>query len=203
MKTIISIVEGYGEVTALPILLRGLRPEVTFHRPWNTKGRFKIVKEGELERLLELVRIQHKSGKCDGVLILQDADEDCPVEVAMTLAARAIKLQLPFPVAIVYAKCEYEAWFLASLETLRGKYGLPANVTFPEDKIEQIRGAKEWLAKHMPQDRGYSETRDQPAMTSLIDFDLVRKRCRSFQRLEHALEELLSGSAIVTPTRPR
>lgn len=195
MTSIICIVEGDGEVSALPLLLRRLIPSLDIQRPLNAKGRFKIQREGELERFLELTRAR----PCDGVLILLDADEDCSAELAWQMSARASKLHLPFPVVIVYAKCEFEAWFLASLETLAGSYGIPATTTFPEDRVESTRGAKEWLRMQMPLTRGYSETRDQPAFASRIDLDLVRRRSRSFRRLEHALEEVLAGGAIVTP----
>jgi hypothetical protein len=201
VKTIHSIVEGYGEVAALPLLLRRLTTEATFSRPSKTSGRHHLIKEGVFERFLERERIEYKLGRCDGLLILLDADEDCAAQLAWGLAERAANLNLPFPVAVVCAKCEYEAWFLTSLETIAGNHGIPSGTTISEDEIETTRGVKEWLSDQMGPTRAYSPTTHQPAFTTLIDLDLVHQRSRSFRRLEHALQEILEGEVGVTPSK--
>ena len=45
---------------------------------------------------------------------------------------------------MVFAKCEYEAWFLAAAESIA------PDVSAPED-TESIRGAKEWLLQEDPE----------------------------------------------------
>lgn len=205
-RKILSIVEGRGEVFALPILLTKLlkirqRFDLDIAEPKDAHGRSNLIKPDGLEKFLEYVR-QDKN--CAGSLVLLDADKDCPVDLTITLANRTRALKLPVPVVIVCAKCEYEVWFLASLETIAGNAstGLPAGLKFSGD-IEEKRGVKEWLTKQMRQGRAYKETEDQAAMTELIDFELARKNSRSFHRLDHALDQLLtaidSQQAIVTP----
>ena len=111
------------------------------------------------------------------------------------------------PVSVVYAKSEYETWFISSLsedsgESIREKLYIDPSVKAPED-VEGITAAKGWLEGHMPQNKGYKETRDQEPLTHHIDMDLTYSRSRSFGRLCHAVEELvdaINGSeVVVTP----
>ena len=143
----------------------------------------------------------------DGILALVDADDGCPVEEARSLADRASALNLGVPVAVVYAKSEYETWFISSLsegtgEGIRARLNIPSSVNAPED-AENIRGAKEWLEGRMPQNQRYRETREQDPLTHHIDMELVYSRSRSFRRLCHAVEELvlaIDGAEVgVTP----
>jgi hypothetical protein len=57
----------------------------------------------------------------DAILVLVDADDECPVEEARSLVDRARALDLGVPVAVVYAKCEYETWFISSLSEGTGE----------------------------------------------------------------------------------
>jgi hypothetical protein len=214
MPTLVSIVEGDGEVAALPILLNRLlkenrREDLRIARPKNAHGHTNLRKDGGIERFVELA---FREKGCAGVLVLLDCDEtsECPASVARKLAVR-INAQSPrHPVAIVCARREYEAWFLASLETLVGKRidqrpGLPANLKAP-DQPEEIRDAKRWLSRQLPGSRAYKETEDQAPLSRLIDLDLARSRSRSFLRLSHAVENLLQainqGTCQVTPAEP-
>lgn len=208
---IFSIVEGPGDVEALPILIRRWLQEVKQRfdlspaSPKNAKSRGNLTTKGGIEKFLKTTI---KERDCGSILILIDADEECPKDLAVSLAKRASALHLPVPVAIVCAKCEYEAWFLASLETiagqsLKGREGLPTGLTY-DQPVEEKRGVKEWLSKQMSVGRAYKETQDQAPMTALLNFGLVRERSRSFRRLEHALNELLetmdnNNQARVTP----
>lgn len=191
--TLILIVEGHGDVQAAPILLRKWleqrnRSDLTVGRPKRAGSRNDITKPGGLEMLLGYVRLEPT---CAAALVLLDADEDCPRDLAVSLAERSRALNLPFLVAIVCANREYEAWFLASLPTLAGKHPkLKAGLSY-DGPVEAKQGVKEWLTAHMPPGQIYKEVRDQPAMTAALDFELVRQRSRSFRRLEHALAELL------------
>jgi hypothetical protein len=209
LRKIVSIVEGDGEVTAVPVLLGrllGLRQcyDLIADRPKNAHSVSNLTKPGGLEKFLAYAR---KEPDCAAVLVLLDADEDCAVGLATSLALRAKMLSLPFPTAIVCAKCEYEVWFLASLSSISGKQingrpGLNEGLTY-DQPVENMRDAKGWLSKNMPPGRAYKETQDQEAITRLLDFDLVREKSRSFRRLEHAIDELLvaidQNTPFVTP----
>jgi hypothetical protein len=92
--------------------------------------------------------------------------------------------------AVVLAKKEYESWFLAAAQSLRGQRGLPADLATPATP-ESIRGAKEWLRKHLPSSRKYSETLDQPELTRYFDLQQARKKADSFDKCFRAVAALL------------
>jgi hypothetical protein len=203
--SIVPIVEGPGDVSALPILLRRLlqeryqRYDGEIARPKKAGGSGNLIKEGGLERYLAYAAT---TPGCGSILVLIDADHKCPKELAECLASRSEALGLDKPIAVVCAKCEYETWFLASLDTIRGRVAISSTASFTGE-VESLRGAKEWLSDQMPPDRNYKETVDQPSLTPFIDLGLAHENSRSFRRLCHAVEQLLaamdSAKPIVTP----
>ncbi len=194
MPAIASIVEGDGEVEAVPVLLRRLAallvPQIFIQvpRPVRVK-RDKVVKPGELERAIELAARQ--AGRGGAIFILLDADDDCPAELAPNLLARARQARSDFPVGLALAKCEYEAWFLTAAESLRGQRNPAADLTSPPDP-ENVRGAKEWLSRHMTGTHAYAETLDQAPLTERFDIHGAR-RTNSFDKCFRELERLLTG----------
>ncbi len=182
---IVSIVEGQGEVAALPVLLRRMgeeiRPEHWVEVPYPIRvPRDKLLKTRQLERYFELASYQATPG---GVLILLDAEdpiEGCPATLGPRILGRTSAVRADIPTLIVIAKNEYEAWFLAAAESLRGQRRLADDIEPPADP-EAIRGAKEWLRDRMPSGTCYSETVDQPALTSTFDLHAAR-RSPSFDR---------------------
>lgn len=91
------------------------------------------------EKLEKVIRAHKSFQDCVAILVLVDMDDDCPKEKGPELAERVRNMDdLPFSVVVVCAKCEYEAWFLASLEAIHPRH------TYPEDP-EGKRDAKGWL----------------------------------------------------------
>jgi hypothetical protein len=211
MPLIVPIVEGDGEIEAVPLLLRKLLIEqqcwtVDIALLKNAHGCGNLTTEGGLEKFVELA---FRTPGCDGVLVLMDADEaeDCPATIAREFADRIAAYGARKPVSVVLARREYEAWFLASLGSIaghpiRGRLGLPAQLVAPPDP-EAIQGAKGWITRHLPNGRVYKETEDQAPMTHLLDTALTRQRSRSFRRFCAAVAELTSaittGACTVTP----
>ena len=193
MSTIVAIVEGPGEVDAIPILIRriaatvlpGTVPQV--RRPIRVK-RDRFLKENELERYVDLAARQ--SGPVGGVLIVLDADDDCPSELAATILHRATSARSDRHIKVVLAKREYEAWFLAAADSIAGRRGLPDDTTAPNHP-ESIRDAKGWLTSRMPPGRAYKETRDQPALSSLFDLSMARRGAPSFDKMWRTVTQLL------------
>ncbi len=163
MRNLVAIVEGHGEVQAVPILIRriaeavspGVVPEVS--RPMRVK-RSGLLKEGELERAIDLAA---RTVGADGrILVLLDADRDCPAELGPRILLRANAARNDRLIRVVLAKVEYEAWFLAAADSIAGLRGLREDATAPVDP-ESIRDAKGWLRPHarrpiLPRDAGSS-----------------------------------------------
>ena len=89
------------------------------------------------------------------------------------------------PCVVVLAHHEYEAWFLAAIESLRGTRGVRADASSHEEP-ERPRGAKEQLEQRLVDGRSYSAAADQTAMTAKFDMARAYRRCRSFRRMVRA-----------------
>lgn len=181
---ILPIVEGHGEVTAVPILIRRIvthyAPDVYAHvAPAIRVKRTGLTQAGGVERTVELAARQ--TTPTDGILVLLDADDDCPRELAEQLLARAKAARPDRTISVVAANREYEAWFLAAARSLRGKRGLADDLEPPPDP-ESIRDAKGWLAHRVPHGFSYKPTIDQPALTHVFDLEEAQA-ARSFRKI--------------------
>lgn len=188
---IYPMVEGHGEVAAAPVLLRRLLAEaqcqgIGIGRPIRRTQSQLRSKEG----IQAGVRLALLQPECAAVVILFDGEDDCPKELATQVRAWAREAAAGKPCDVVIAFREYETWFLAALESLRGQYGIPKNATAPANP-ESKRDAKGALEEFMPADRAYSETGDQPAMSAVFDMGLAHRRNRSFRKLVKAVGEVL------------
>jgi len=188
------IVEGQGEVQAIRILLEHLLTALSIYalginRPLR-HPRPQMVREQDLKRLLQVARSNPQN---QAILIMFDSDDDCARSIVPKMAQWAKEEIADLPCAIVLARREYEAWFLASIESLRGKCRIRDNATYPGNP-EAKRGAKEQLCKFMPRNRPYDETADQPSLTAAFDLGMAYKRASSFRKLVkelcHILKEL-------------
>lgn len=180
--SIVPIVEGHSEQEAVPALLRRIGEELGIHavgvaRPFRVK-RNRVVREGELERAVEQAVRDREDPAC--VLVILDADDDCPAELAPRLFQRCQEAT-NLPSAVVLANREFEAWFLGAKESLRGLRGIPLDAASVPDP-ERIRGAKERLSHNMP-GRGYVPSDDQAALAARMDLRLAADRCPSFEKL--------------------
>lgn len=191
---IACIVEGHGEVSAVPELIRRIGAEQnppvypTIEGPIRIPGS-RLRQTAEFGRAAELASA--RAGQGGGVLILFDAEDDCPAELGPELRGRITRDDIE--VGVVLAKFEYEAWFLAAAESIRGRRGLAADLEPPADP-EGVRGAKEWLRDRMEGSRTYSETLDQAALTAVMDLDSAR-RADSFDKCYREVARLVTSAA--------
>ena len=202
MPTIVPIVEGYGEVQAVPELVRRV---LQHHQAYEIlvdhairQPRSQLAKEGTFKAVVAVAR---KQPDCSAILVVFDADEACPADLALQLLRWGTDQLGDFPLWVVIAKQEYEAWLIASIETLRGRRNIRPDVAPPAD-VEVIRDAKGWLSAQMPASIKYSETSDQAALTAALDFRLAHRRSPSFRKLWRDLTRLtnhLHGSFIDLP----
>lgn len=185
MMPIVSIVEGDGEVSALPVLLRRLATErgpVALVNPLQPirvrRDRF-LKKEEEFRRQLLLA-----AAKCadDGwILILLDADDDCPKALGAEIYRRAQKYVPHRRLSVVLANREFEAWFIAAAKSLDGLRGFAVAPDEPVE-AEALRNAKGWIRAHM-KGGAYSEVLDQPAFAARVDLQQAFDNSRSFRKL--------------------
>ena len=197
MFTIVPMVEGQGDVAALPPLLGRIllemynRSDVVVGQGRNmvvkTNGRSNL--ESSLDKFLDHAQSRPD---CGAILILLDADDDCPVTLARHLWQRCQEIGTRCPVQVVCAHREYESWILASLETIRDRAGIPDNASFAGD-ADAVPNPKQWLTDRMGRGQAYKETTDQPSLSSRIDLEL-QANSRSFRRLCHAVEQLLEAA---------
>jgi hypothetical protein len=198
------VVEGHGEVGAVPMLLRRLRDEAQAFaigvNPPIRRHRSDFFDEAQVRKAVRLAR---KQEHCGAILLLVDGDQDgdCPHDQGPMIRAWAQAEAGPTPCAVVLAYREYEAWFLASIESLRGRRGIRADAT-SHPNPEEPRGAKGHLEARMEPGRSYSETADQPALTDLFDMVPAYRRCRSFRHLVKAFGELVAALGAVTGPWP-
>src|SRR3990172_6375612 len=195
------IVEGHGDVQAVPVLLRRLQQawdpalDLNIPRPERV-GRYKLVKSGELEGRVESVARRLPTPRA--ILILIDAEDDCPKQLAPELLARAKEVRPDIPMAVVLAKREFEAWFLAAIESLAGRRGLSSELPAVLDP-EAVSGAKEFLTRNMQGSRAYAETLDQPALAAVFDLELARTRSDSCGKCRREVERLFREASVETP----
>jgi hypothetical protein len=189
------IVEGHGEVSAIRILISRVWTELLgggyadviqpIRRP-----KSKLVKEAELERAVELAALKLRADRDVGipwlVLILLDANGDCPAELGPALLARARQVAGHADIACVIAKVEYETWFVAAAESLSEYLDLAAQHE-PPVAPEHARCGKRWVEQRFRTVK-YSETVDQPRMTAAMDLLIARARAPSFDKLCRELE---------------
>jgi hypothetical protein len=230
-KRLVLFVEGEGDAEAVPLLVKRLLNDID-PSPWDClfldndvmrvggvpalTGR----REAEWARFIGAACRRPRLG---GILLVLDGDVPpagqrvfCPGEVGRDLSRRAREAGAGslFSVASVFALQEYESWLIGGVESLAGRPlpdgrpGIRAGTQAPDDLERTIRGAKQWLGRHM-ESRTYKETLDQEALTRLLIEDLGPLRqygMTSFLRLERALRQLVdgirSGNHIATPQTP-
>ena len=184
---------------AVPVLIRRIGSEVSPHAPPTVLRpiqvhRQKVLKVGELERHVRLAarRALAGAGEGDGgrILILLDANGDCPAEIGPRILRRARAAGAGCRIEAVLARCEYEAWLIAAAESIAGARGILPDTSAPEDP-ESIRGAKEWLRGRMRGPHRYRPTADQAALTARFDMALARERSPSFDKMWRATTVLL------------
>lgn len=192
--TIVPIVEGHGEVEAVPILLRRVaseyNPEIYLDIPNPIRiPSSRLTRQHEIERAIELAL--SKMEDRGGIFIINDCDSYscCPAIDGPNLLRKATRGRRGLLISVVLANKEFENWFLASSESIQGRRGLSDTLPHLENP-EIIRGAKEWLTNHKIDGHAYAEVTDQPALTSQFDLTAAR-RADSFNKCYREIIRML------------
>jgi len=192
-----TLVEGQGEVAALPVLLRRMAAETApdvwldLPRPYRL-GRGSLLAPHGVERAV--AALAEQGGPAAGLLVLLDADDDCPAELATALLPRVGATRPGGRNSVVVANREFEAWFLAAAPSLQGKRGLAAELPQPADP-ELPRDCKGWLSQHRVDGHDYKPTADQAALAAAFDLRLARKNSPSFDKLWRDVDRMLREAA--------
>jgi len=176
------LVEGHGEQLCLPSLLYRIWGEI-LRAPESLrvldpfrKPRSGIVQQAQLANYIQeaFLKLQQESRKDPAsrlfVLIVIDAEEECPKDLAPQLLKWALEARSDADIACVLPNPMFETWFAAAASSLAGVNGLPADLTCPADP-EGTRLGKRWLKKQLP--RKYSETVDQPRFAKSLSGKLL------------------------------
>jgi len=199
MPFITPIVEGHGEVDALPALLHRIAravaptsaPALRVNQPIRVKsGSF--FNDPVFFRRHVLLAAAKAAQEAGSVLILLDCDDACPAETGPTLLQRAVSERGDVPIFVALAHREFETWFLAAARSLQNVAGLPANFDTPP-YFQTIRNAKGWLGERMPS--GYDPLRHQLPLARRIDLQQARSAA-SFDRLYRYVARLLMSPTI-------
>lgn len=192
MVHVVPIVEGHGEVEAVPALLHRMADIASPGLAMKVNHPIRV-KSGSFLRdnayfTKQVILASAKAAQSRGfVLVLLDCEDDCPAIVGPSLLQKARTVRDDVPYVVVLAYREYESWFLASARSLRGMYGLPHDLE-PPPEVEGIRNAKGWLQQRM--DRKYDETTHQLEFTRRFDLDQARTN-RSFGRFYERIRQML------------
>jgi len=194
--SIFSVVEGHGELESVEILIRKIANAGSCQRAFLCLKPMRVRRdlflkcdaEGEFGKKLQ-VAAKHIRGKEGLILILLDAEEDCPAELADRIRSGAAPLIGDVQLSVVLAKRMFENWLAASAHTLTKNERFRKELTAPE-KPEEISG-KTWIKRSLLPYVAYSEPVDQPAFTRLLDPEAA-SRCRSFRKLTKEIQSALS-----------
>jgi hypothetical protein len=191
MGSLVPVVEGFSEVEAMPVLLRRFLEEAAVWdlqvaKPFRVKRQL-VVRDGELERAVALAVSDRPEP--EAVVIVLDADDDCPATLGPALLVRA-RSATALPVILVLANREYEGWLLGAKQSLRGTRGIRDDANAPDDP-EAIRDAKGRLSANMTEGERYVEVEDQAALTQAMSLHEAAGRCPSFEKLRRDLTSLL------------
>ena len=196
--TIAPVVEGQGDEKAVPVLLRRIAHElgvfnVTIRPPYRVP---RSTLGTETGLTLAVRQASYHVDDLGGVLVLFDADDDCPVELVNRLVAPARKACAGKGLGFVAANKEFEAWFLAAARSPAGHCGLPDDFGYDKDP-EAKRDAKgiiDHAMKKGPGGHKYSETVDQARLAAQFDMKMARQSAPSFDKLWREFEALCGGS---------
>lgn len=197
---VVPIVEGHGEVRAVPALIRRVHQTVSNAPRLDINPPIRVpsgsLRNNEREFRRHVIFATNRAATRGGMLlILLDQDDDCPAQLGprLLMGARAIRSDVTSYVAL--AVREFETWFIAAAESLRGTAGL-ANDAVAPPHFEDIRDAKGWLSERMTD--GYDPIRHQEIFTRAMDLNQAC-RTRSFRRMHDFLRDSFENARDTYP----
>ncbi|ASR56126.1 DUF4276 family protein [Cellulomonas sp. PSBB021] len=191
---IASVVEGHGEVQGLPVLLRRIAAErhdcnALVSKPHRVPRGKMTHRPTELQAAVRLQAARLPDGGV--LLVLADSDDDEPAQLADDLKQTVDGAAVGARVAVAVAVKEYEAWFLAGVQSLRSHRSVLDDAAYAGDP-ELPRSPKDKLAALMVEP--YGSVRHQPAFNALLDIDAAAERSPSFRRFLGAIDAAIADA---------
>jgi hypothetical protein len=208
MRSIVTFVEGDGDVAAAPILLRRILAKMERY-DWIATRAIQVRSLANfVNRLDDFLGYVEQDASSAGALVLLDLDDGCPRAEAHALTERLRAYNAAFPIAVVFAHREYEAWFLASMWSLSLNAAIGEQRRNYPGEPEAPRDSKGWISQQMGMGRAYKERINQPQFTQKMSLRRAYARSRSFRRLCGAVRELIELAdrgerGLVTPAAER
>ncbi|MBL8753127.1 MAG: hypothetical protein JNK15_07480 [Planctomycetes bacterium] len=188
MKRLHVVVEGHGDVEAVPALAARVlhhleREGWIVHRVASRIPRGRIVGAGPaaqgrpLAAGLELAVGFARAARADALLVVVDADDDCPASFGPEAAQLVTQ---GIPASVVMAVREFETWLAMAVDaSIRDE--------------RRRRDGKGVLRKFMP---GYKPTVHQAALAKKVDVaGLLKRQPRSFVKFVRDLDRLTGGDS--------
>jgi hypothetical protein len=194
VRYLASVVEGHGEVEALPALVRRIAESVGFvddlqiNPPIRVKSGSFIHDQDYFRKYVALAAGK-AAARNGSLLILLDCDDDCPATLGPALLQRARSVRTNVDIFVALAYREFETWFVTAAPSLEGRRGLPPGLKSPHDAA-QIRDAKGWLGERM--NTSYDPVIHQLEFARAFDLKLARAN-RSFDRLCRKIQSFLES----------
>ncbi len=197
LNRLVCVVEGKGEVEAIPNLCSRILLELGVH-DWfvdpapirqsrghlvdaRVRSPMRPAKDGTFDHAVQVALRR----RADAVLVVCDSDDDCP---AIWGPSALQKLTTICRGAAVMAQREYESWLL---------HGVPLARDLEPDLIDNRRDAKKLLRESYPR---YLPSTHQLALTRELDIRRCWARSDSFDKLVRSIASLTGATA---PERPR
>ncbi len=171
-----AIVEGHGDVVAVPHLIRRLAPSLRVERPVRMP-RTRLLQPVHLRRAAAIAA-SNVTGH-GALLLVLDADEDCAATLAPRLAGDLVAAAPSLVCRVALAVREFEAWAVA---------GDAAFDVTDADRAGNLKGMLR--ARHGV----YKESVDQVRRIADCDVELAAARSRSFRHFQKAIAEIAQAA---------
>ncbi len=187
------LVEGDGDVLAIPVLLRKLLHEKQLFDVEILKPK----RRGDLNSVQGRLRDYLLDASHEDCLILWVLDFDsknhkCVVETAQNLERSFEEILPNYPAKVCFIVKEYESLFLANPAALKTVFPALDSSKIPLEP-ESPRGCKELISKALPRGTAYKERIDQEKITAHLNLETLRQNSTSFRHLEKTINELLAA----------
>jgi hypothetical protein len=198
------LVEGRGEEAAIPNLIRRIASDAESYGAKVAQGHFHPRgKMRKLEELKDFIKVAKRQRGCAAILVIFDADDECPGDINDDLLEAARLEALPHVLAMVYPVRMIESWLLASPSALREYFDLTEIQLADLHTLDpdSVRNPKAMLQRLTPAPDTYVSSVDMAGICSLLDIGEALSRSRSFKKFYQETISLLES--IGENPRPR